>query len=183
MNIKFEIKSGILKKKYINFKNLYTTKPTKDIIKKIIISYIKNFNAIYCLELFAGTAKTCFELFSIGAKKIITIEKNNKIVEVIKKNKLYLIQEGDFNIYLNDANIWLKKMNFLNISFIIYDPPYKETNNIYFKIINSIKILKKFITIIIEANNTKIIEIIPFNFFIIKKTKIGQTIIFIIKKI
>lgn len=184
MNIKIEITSGTLKKKYINFNNLYNIKPTKEIIKKTMISYIKNFNDIHVLDLFSGTGKICFELFSIGAKKIILIEKENKIVQIIKKNIKTLIKKKDFVVYSNESYSWLKNMNFLNISFIIIDPPYNFKNyEEYFLIVNKIKILKNFLIIIIETNKRDIIELIPLNFFIIKRKKIGQSIIHIIKRI
>lgn len=184
MNIKIEIKNGILKKKYINFDNLYNIKPTKDIIKKTIISYIKNFKELYTLDLFSGTGKICFELFSIGAKKVILIEKENKITKNIKENINNLIGKKDFIVYLDDSYSWLKKKDMLNISVIIFDPPYNLTNyEKYFLIINQIKILKKYLIIIIETNKKNIIELLPLNFFIIKKKKIGQSIMHIIKKI
>lgn len=184
MNIKIEIKSGALKKKYIHFNYLYNIKPTKDIIKKTIISYIKNFNDIYVLDLFSGTGKICFELFSIGAKKLILIEKEKKITTLIKNNIQNLIQNKDFVVHLTDSYTWLKNINFLNVSFIILDPPYNfQKYDTYFIIINKIKILKKFLIIIIETNKRTIIELLPLNFFIIKKKKKGQTIIHIIKRI
>ncbi|HIH2763176.1 MAG TPA: RsmD family RNA methyltransferase [Candidatus Azoamicus sp.] len=184
MNIKIKIKSGLLKKKYILIENLYNIKPTKDIVKKTIISYIKNFKNINTLDLFSGTGKICFELFSIGSKKLILIEHKNDIVKTIKENIKNLIHIKDFFVYHNDSYIWLTNINFLNISFVIFDPPYNfKKYEEYFFLINKIKILKKFLILIIEVNKKDVIETLPLNFFIIKKKKIGQTIIYITKKI
>lgn len=184
MNIKIKINSGILKKKCINFDKLYNIKPTKDIIKKTMISYIKNFKDIYVLDLFSGTGKIGFELFSIGAKKIILIEKEIKIKKNIQNNIKNLINKKNFIIYLADSYNWLKNINFLNISIIIFDAPYSfKLYDRYFFILNKIKLLKKYLIIIIETNKKEIVELLPLNFFIIKKKQIGQTIIHIIKKI
>lgn len=184
MKIKFSIKTGKLKNKKIIFSKLYNTKPTKDIIKKNIIYYINNFKEKYTLDLFAGTGVICFELYSKNIKKIILIEIEEKIIKDIKNNKESIIKKGDFFIYKNNAYDWINKLNFLNISFILFDPPYNfKDYNKYLTKINKIKNLKKCLTIIIESNIKIKISNNNFNFFFIKKEKIGKTMIQIIKKI
>lgn len=184
MNIKFTIKSGEMKKHKIIYNNLHKTKPTKDIIKRQIISYINNFKEKNTLDLFSGTASICFELYSINAKKIILIDIDKKIIKDINYNKNTLIKKKDFIVYENNSYNWLKKLNFLNVSFILFDPPYAfKDYKKYFINIDKIKFLKKSITLIVETNNNLILNILPLNFFIIKKEKIGKTKIHIIKKI
>jgi len=181
---KLIIKSGHLKNYIISFKKINKIKPTKDNIKCKLKTCLKNVKKIYILDLFSGTGSLCFELNSLNVKKIILIEIEKNTVNILNKNRKQIIKKHYFKVILDDAYTWLKKLNFLNLTIIFFDPPYKfKKYSDYMSLINNIKILQKFIIIILETDSNEKINFIPLNCFIFKKEKIGKTKIHLIKKI
>lgn len=180
----FFIKNGFLRKNKINFKINKNIRPTKDNIKQLIYTNIFKYKNVYALELFAGTGIISFNIFSNYYKKNILIEKNILTYQNLIINKKKLIKSNNFKIYNKNALTWIKYFNILNISHIILDPPYNLINiAIYFKKINKINFLKKYIYIIFENKKKMILKNTSLNYFILKKNSLGKTFIYIIKKL
>lgn len=181
---KIKIQNGILKNTSIEYKTLYDTRPSKNIIKNILISKIKTIKKKYILDLFSGSGNIGFECYSIKSKKIIMIDINKNLQKIIIKIKENICKNKKIKIISKDSEIWLNYFNILNISVIILDPPYKYKNyNIILRKINKIIFTKKTLLILLELNKKTLIKNIPKNIFILKKKYIGKTKILILKKI
>lgn len=180
----FKINFGLLKNKKIFFPNEKILRPTKQILQNLFISYFFSNNNIYFLDLFAGSGILGFEFFSLGLKKIIMIEINKNIYKNIYINK-YLINKNtnNFILYCLDSYYWLKSFNFLNMSLIFMDPPYKFFIKNYLYLFNNIFHLRKCLFIFIESGNECILKDVSLEWFLIKKEHYGISYVYLFKKI
>lgn len=186
MYLYFIINYGNLKRKKIFFLESAGLRPTKSNVREFFLSLIYHrFYKVYFLDLFAGSGFIGFNLFSLSVYKVVLIEFNYGFYKVLLYNKLlYLDKELNFDVIFFDSYYWLKRFNFLNISFIFIDPPYKF-NNIFSYLfhLNKIFFLKGYLFIFIESNNINILNLVPYNWFLLKKGQFGKTFIYFLKKI
>ena len=151
-------------------------RPTTDRCKEAIFNILQNefdFNNIMVLDLFAGTGNISYEFSSRGAKKVISIEKNIKCIDFIKK----FSEEQGFSIETvkSDAYNCLKKID-LKFDIIFADPPYNFEILKYKDLISIIfkkKILKNEGIFVIEHSSQKNLSTLS-NFCLYRKY--GDTI-------
>jgi 16S rRNA (guanine966-N2)-methyltransferase len=118
--------SGKYKGLKIDSYNILGTRPTMDRIKESLFgtiqSYIKD---SVCLDLFAGSGSLGLEALSNGASKVILIDNNVKIINLLNE---FIIKHDieDVNIIKSDykeALLEFKKNN-TKFDIIFLDPPY-----------------------------------------------------------
>jgi len=175
-----------MKQKHINFSIKSYIRPTKNNVREKFFSWIILYlDKLYVLDLFAGSGVFGFEFLSIGAKKIIMIENNNFAYKSILKNsKFFKIFILKYYIFFSDSLKWMKMFNFLNISLIIFDPPYIFHHfKLYFLLLEKTIFFKKCLLIFIETNSKVILEEIPFTWFLLKKGYTGKTHFYLFKKL
>ena len=180
------ILSGKLKNKKIYFLNFSSIRPSKSNVKDILFSWIYLYeNTFYVLDLFSGSGGFSFEFFSRGLQKIIMLEKDYSSYKMILYNKLFLFKLNlNCNLILSDSLFWLNKFNFLNLSFIVFDPPYNFIFiKKYFTKLDHIIFLRRYFLIFVENNSNIILKKIPYNWFLIKKEICGKTFFCLFKKI
>ena len=104
------------------------TRPTTDKVKETMFNVIgPYFSQGLGLDLFAGSGGLGIEALSRGLDKVIFIDKDFAAIQTLKSNlKTCDIDQGQFEVYRNDAERALKAMAKRNLQFdiIFMDPPY-----------------------------------------------------------
>ncbi|MBR2998013.1 MAG: 16S rRNA (guanine(966)-N(2))-methyltransferase RsmD [Bacilli bacterium] len=168
--------SGKYKGKRLNGYDIVGTRPTMDRVKEsiygIIQGYIKN---SVVLDLFAGSGSLGLEAISNGAKKLVLIDNNKKVVDILKDN----IKSFDDNIevFTVDYKKYLKTTN-EKFDIIFLDPPYRAgLMNKALRIIEERQLINKDGIIICEFENINI----ETNFKLIREKKYGPKTVHIYK--
>ncbi len=172
---------GFFKGKKILQPNDKVTRPLKDLTKESIFNIINhsnkfsiNLNHAHILDLFSGVGSFGIECLSRGVKKVIFIERYEKVLIILKKNLESLRSINNYEILeknIDEENIFSNLRNKFDIIFL--DPPYKDKNlfNILFKIEKN-KILKQNGIIIIHRHKNEK-DILPPNLRIVEEKKYG----------
>ncbi|MBR3249790.1 MAG: 16S rRNA (guanine(966)-N(2))-methyltransferase RsmD [Clostridia bacterium] len=161
------------------------TRPTLDRVKESIFNIIQNEirNSIF-LDLFSGSGAVALEAASRGAQKVIMCDKSKDAIKIINKNIEKTHLEEKVKVYNIDFKDCLKRVANEKIDFIYLDPPYK-TDFIQqaIKLAEELNIIKDDTKIIVETDNSKIIdEITNLNNYRIDKRKYGRVTVIFIKK-
>ena len=154
--------SGKLKGRQIQFLKSKITRPLKDIVKENIFNILKHSNQIEIqinkakvLDLYSGVGSFGIECISRGAKNVTFVEKDRKIINLLKENliKLSIANQAQvLNQEIKNINIFFK--NKYDIFF--FDPPFKENNfiEILQKLNNNKCFNNKHLVIIHREKNT-----------------------------
>ena len=154
--------SGKLKGRQIQFLKSKITRPLKDIVKENIFNILKHSNQIEIqinkakvLDLYSGVGSFGIECISRGAKNVTFVEKDQKIINLLKENLIKLS-------IANQAQVLNKEIKNINIFFknkydiFFFDPPFKENNfiEILQKLNNNKCFNNKHLVIIHREKNT-----------------------------
>ena len=139
--------SGFLKGKKIDFLKSDTTRPLRDIVKENTFNVILHSNLIDAplenanvLDLYSGIGSFGIECISRGAKKIIFVEKDKKVSEILKENIKQLKIENRCKIFEGKTVSFFNQLNKNDkYEFIFLDPPFSEN---FF--IEDLKIIQNF---------------------------------------
>ena len=147
--------SGKYKGKVLKGYNIEGTRPTMDRVKEsiygIIQGYVKDSTV---LDLFAGSASLGLEAISNGAKKLVLIDNNKKVTDIIKSNIKSF--DDDIEVLTMDYKKYLKTTD-ERFDIIFLDPPYRAgLMNKALRIIEERNIINKNGIIICEFENIKI---------------------------
>jgi len=167
----------------INFPKNLKLRPTTDRCREALFNILNNefdFKSIKILDLFSGSGAISYEFASRGTKKIISVDKNIRSLNFIKK--FSEDQNFDISIIRSDVFMYIKKIN-TEFDIIFADPPYNFENTKYLTIINEI-FKKKCISsngyLILEHSSKKdFIKINNFN----KSKKYGCSTLSFFKKL
>ena len=115
--------SGNLKGRKLANINTDILRPTKAIVRKSIMDSIRLFDNKKVLDLFSGVGTLGIEAMSRGAKEVVFVEKNYKVIKILKENiercnliKSSSIIKTDVISYLNNEGG--------TYDIIFADPPY-----------------------------------------------------------
>ena len=149
----------------INFPKNLNLRPTTDRCKEALFNILNNefdFKSIKILDLFSGTGGISYEFASRGTKKIVSVDKNIKSLNFIKK----FSEDQKFNISIikSDVFMYIKKIK-TEFDIIFADPPYNLEDTRYLTIINEIfkkNCLKSDGYLIIEHSSKKVFNKIQY---------------------
>ena len=126
--------SGKLKGRRIQFLKSKITRPLKDVVKENIFNILKHssqieiqINKAKILDLYSGIGSFGIECISRGAKNVTFVEKEQKIINLLKENLINLSiakQAQVFNQEIKSTNIFLK----YKYDLFFFDPPFKEND-------------------------------------------------------
>ncbi len=126
--------SGKLKGRQIQFLKSKITRPLKDIVRENIFNILEHSNKIditvnnaKILDLYSGVGSFGIECISRGAKKVTFVEKDQRIIDILKKNLINFSitsQAQIFNQEIKNANNLFK----YKYDIFFFDPPFKENN-------------------------------------------------------
>lgn len=175
---------------FFNKKRIFfdsNVKPTKNIVRQQFFSWIFLFvKKLYVVDFFCGSGIFGFEFFNYGAKKILNVDINlNSISNILLSMKKLNIFINDKYLLLRiDSFFWIKQLNILNFSLIVFDPPYSfEKIEFFFKELYRVIFIRKCLILFFETNFIYYLNYFSYDFFLIKKKYIGNVLFFLIKKI
>ena len=168
--------SGKYKGKKLKGFDIDGTRPTMDRVKESIFGMIQGYiKDSTVLDLFAGSGSLGLEAISNGARKLILIDNNYKVTDVLKNNITSF--DDDIEVITIDYKKYLKSAD-EKFDIIFLDPPYRAgLLNKALKIIEEREIIKKDGIIICEFENIKI----ETNLKLIKEKKYGPKTVHIYK--
>jgi 16S rRNA (guanine966-N2)-methyltransferase len=156
--------SGALKGKPILFLKSSITRPLKDSVKENIFNILIHSSLLNItvkksniLDLYSGIGSFGLECISRGASRITFVEKNENIVEILKKNLLSLSVQDKAIVVKDKISVFLGKKNNNKFEIIFLDPPFAENTYIEeLKLIYEKKIYKKNHLVIIHREEKSI---------------------------
>ena len=168
--------SGKYKGKKLKGYDIDGTRPTMDRVKESIYGIIQGYvRDSIVLDLFAGSGSLGLEAISNGAKKLILIDNNKKVTDVLKENVKSF--DDDIEILTIDYKKYLKT-TLEKFDIIFLDPPYRAgLMNKALKIIEERGLLNDGGIIVCEFENIKI----ETNLQLIKEKKYGPKMVCIYK--
>ena len=113
------------------------TRPLKDLVRESVFNLLIHskkisfqFEKSNILDLFSGSGSFGLECLSRQAKKVYFVEKENNIIEILKKNIKKLNLDNKVKILTSDVFALIKKKNIFESQFqlIFCDPPFKNKN-------------------------------------------------------
>jgi 16S rRNA (guanine(966)-N(2))-methyltransferase RsmD len=120
--------SGKYRGTVLNGHNIVGTRPTMDRVKESLVAMVqtKLKNAVI-LDLFTGSGSVGLEMISNGAKCAYLVDKNPKVIEVLKKNLVKLNPDEEVNLIKKDFKDACRYFKDNNIKFdiVFLDPPYE----------------------------------------------------------
>ena len=135
--------SGKLKGRQIQFIKSNVTRPLKDIVKENIFNILKHSNKIEIqidrakiLDLYSGIGSFGIECISRGAKNVTFVEKEQKIINLLRENLIKLSVDNQaqvFNQEIKNINNFFK----YKYDIFFFDPPFKE--NDYINVLQELK--------------------------------------------
>lgn len=174
MVIILRIISGKYKGKKLKGYDIEGTRPTMDRVKESIYGIIQGYvKDSVVLDLFAGSGSLGLEAISNGALKLVLIDNNKKVVDILNENIESF--DEDIEVVKTDYKKYLKETN-LKFDIIFLDPPYRAgLMNKALKIIEERKLLNDNGIVVCEFENVKI----ETNLELIREKKYGPKIVHI----
>lgn len=168
--------SGKYKGRKLKGYDIEGTRPTMDRVKESIYGIIQGYvKDSIVLDLFAGSGSLGLEAISNGALKLILIDNNKKVTDILKENIKSF--DDDIEVLNIDYKKYLKETN-LKFDIIFLDPPYRAgLMNKALGIIEERNLLNENGIVVCEFENIEI----KTNLKLIREKKYGPKIVHIYK--
>ncbi|MCM1338204.1 MAG: 16S rRNA (guanine(966)-N(2))-methyltransferase RsmD [Muribaculaceae bacterium] len=153
------------------------TRPTLSKVRMSVFNTLQamtDFEGASFLDMFAGSGIMGLEALSRGFSKVVSIEKNRKVYNIIKSNFKKYEQDNNLKLILGDSIKICEKMS-ETFDIIYIDPPY--FSGVYEASLNAVKNISNNIIILEHVT-----EVDLTGFEIIKQKKYGDKFITFIKK-
>lgn len=157
------------------------TRPTLSKVRMSVFNTLQamiDFEGSSFLDMFSGSGIMGLEALSRGFSKIVMIEKNKKVYNVIKSNIKKYEKDNDITLILGDSlknnEILRFAQNGINFNIIYIDPPYYS--GIYEQ---SLEIASKICKNIIILEHVVELDLTQYN--VLKQKKYGDKFITFIK--
>ncbi len=147
--------SGKYKGRYIPVRKNFKARPTTDFAKENLFNILNNnfdFSELVVLDLFSGTGSISYEFASRGCKKVVSVEKDFRSFDFIRKTAKDLQLDSIKTIRADTFTFLQKSKEQFDIVFA--DPPYDLENleDIPTEVFNS-NVLKENGWLILEHGN------------------------------
>ncbi|MGA2782032.1 MAG: 16S rRNA (guanine(966)-N(2))-methyltransferase RsmD [Smithella sp.] len=119
---------GEAKGRTLHFPSGSKERPTSDFLREALFNLLGSLQDKTFLDLFAGSGSVGLEAVSRGAKGVFFVEKNQHLVDVIKKNIQTCCLDKDCRIIAGDIESGLRDLFRKKYEFdiIFADPPYNR---------------------------------------------------------
>ncbi|MDY2987204.1 MAG: 16S rRNA (guanine(966)-N(2))-methyltransferase RsmD [Peptoniphilus sp.] len=152
------------------------TRPTEDRVKENIFNILgQMFYDVKVMDLFSGTGQIGIEFLSRGAESVTFIEKDKKVLKVLKEN----LNKASFKakILENDVLLALNSVGD-KFDYIYMDPPYDDSE-LYYKVaekVYKLDLLKENGILVVEERTENQHDFSEY-FELIRNKKYGSTTI------
>ena len=180
-----KIISGTLKGR--NFYMLAGIRPTQDKIRKALFDLIgHHLRGITFLDLFAGSGAVGLEAVSLGASRVVFVEREERCARVIRENietlSLTFHEKGSASLSVvpQDAFKTVKEFHQKGekFNFIFIDPPYeRQLGKKTLKTLSAYDILHPNCSIIIQHDKREILPETEGRILRVKERKYGSTVL------
>lgn len=169
--------SGKYRGRKIKGYDILGTRPTMDRVKESIFGIIQGYvKGSTVLDLFAGSGSLGLEAISNGARRLVLVDNNKKVTDVLKENIKSF--DDDIDIITIDYKKYLKT-TLDKFDIIFLDPPYRAgLLNKALKVIEERNLLNDGGIVICEFENINV----ETNFLLFKEKKYGPKTVCIYKK-
>lgn len=153
------------------------TRPTLSKVRMSVFNTLQamiEFEDKSFFDMFGGSGIMSLEALSRGFSKVVCVEKNRKVYEVIKSNFKKYQSENDLKLIFGDSTKICSKLND-KFDVIYIDPPY--FSGIYENSLNSIKEICGGIVIL-----EHVVEVDFSGFEILKQKKYGEKFVTFLQK-
>lgn len=99
-------------------------RPTPDRVRETLFNWLgQSLDGLACLDLFAGSGALGFEAASRGAARVVLVEQDRAVFELLKKTRDEIgVQQAE--VVLEDAFAYLNRMQVFDVVFL--DPPFRQ---------------------------------------------------------
>ncbi len=113
--------------KKIGFPEVAGLRPTPDRVKETLFNWLMhNIADSRCLDLFAGSGSLGFEACSRGAKAVVLVEQQPKVVQALKQTLGAFGVDAGITVVNASALLWLKQNASAAFDVVFLDPPFQE---------------------------------------------------------
>ena len=172
------ITGGIYNRQKITAPDENVTRPTLSKVRMSVFNTLNsviNFEGKSFLDMYAGSGIIGLEALSRGFDKVVAIEKNRKIYNIIKSNFTKYEKNHDLKLIYGDSLNICKKID-EKFDVIYIDPPYYS--GIYEK---SLEVIKNICSDIVILEHVVDVDI-PDEYEILKQKQYGDKFITFLKK-
>jgi 16S rRNA (guanine966-N2)-methyltransferase len=100
-------------------------RPTPDRVRETLFNWLgQSLHGLACLDLFAGSGALGFEAASRGAARVVMVEQDRAVFEVLKKT-LGTLNARQVELVFDDAFAYLKKTKD-SFDVVFLDPPFRQ---------------------------------------------------------
>jgi 16S rRNA (guanine966-N2)-methyltransferase len=99
-------------------------RPTPDRVRETLFNWLgQSLDGLSCLDLFAGSGALGFEAASRGATRVVLVEQDRAVFDLLKKTRDE-IGARQVEVILDDAFAYVKRMQPFDVVFL--DPPFRQ---------------------------------------------------------
>jgi 16S rRNA (guanine966-N2)-methyltransferase len=114
---------GQYRRRLLDFHDSIGLRPTPDRVRETLFNWLgQDLPDWTCLDLFAGSGALGFEAASRGARRVIMIERDPRVVSALEKNRA-LLDASAVEVLRADALTWLASSREA-FDLIFVDPPF-----------------------------------------------------------
>jgi len=116
---------GQWRSRWIKFPDVEGLRPTPDRVRETVFNWLEqDLTGVACLDLFAGSGALGFEAASRGAREVVLVERNRRIVQSLQENARALCGESrPVAVICSDALEFLHRDR-RTYDVVFLDPPY-----------------------------------------------------------
>jgi len=162
----------------IEFPSIEGLRPTTDPIRETLFNWLQPYLPMSnCLDLYAGSGALGFEAASRGARRVLMVEQDSRVVKTLRMNK-ELLQAASVQLMhrpaldaLNDK----RKNNDGPFDIVFLDPPFNQGELIEcVKRLEESDCLSDDAVIYLECESGLVLDFLPNNWLEHRKKKAGQ---------
>ena len=122
-----DVTSGSAGQLWINNEGSLNLKPTPARVREQIFSWLRPIKEdSVCLDLFAGSGSLGIEAFSNGAKKVVFIEQNQELYNILYRNCQNLKILSEVKLHKQSAENYIRRTKDAIFDLIFLDPPFNK---------------------------------------------------------
>ena len=139
-----KIISGSLGGRTIKTTQNRNLKPTPARVREQIFSWLRPIKEdSVCLDLFAGSGSLGIEAFSNGAKKVVFIEQNQELYNILYRNCQNLKILSEVKLHKQSAENYIRRTKEAIFDLIFLDPPFNKNYISFQNSILTLEVLQK----------------------------------------